>query len=111
MNSTTNNDLAWLQATATLSVVMLVLYIIGIVWHKKPFDLNMIVPLLLGCAASMAAVKMMTLAFTLLDVANKPEITTTFDSGSIFIGGAIFFLTTFHQALKIVLKAFQSTKT
>jgi len=101
-----NNDLGWLTATATLCILMLVLYISGIIWRKKSFDLNVLVPLLLGCAASVAAIKMIVLAFTLPAEIQGTSIATLFDSGSIFVGGMVFFLTALYQALKIILDAF-----
>ena len=67
----------------------------------------MIVPLLLGCAASVAAIKMIVLAFTLpKEIAGTP-VASFFDSGSIFVGGFVFFLTALYGAIKIVVEAFE----
>jgi len=66
----------------------------------------MIVPLLLACAASVAAIKMIVLAFTLPRQIQDIPVASLFDSGSIFVGGIIFFLTAIYGAIKIVVEAF-----
>ena len=102
-----NDDQNWLICTAVLCVLMLALFVGGLVRRKKPFDLNLIVPLLLGCAGSVAAVKMIVLAFTLpLQVAGTP-VASNVDSASIFVGGVVFFLTAIYGSIRIVIEAYQ----
>ncbi len=100
-------DLLWLKATAALCTLMLCLYLAGILWRKKNFDLNMIVPLLLSCAATVAAIKMIALAFTLPKEILGTKVASLFDSGSILVGGFVFFLTALYGAFKIVVEAFE----
>ena len=102
-----NDELNWLIATAVLCILMLGLYICGIILRKKSFDLNLIVPLLLGCAASVAAVKMIILAFTLPTEIKGTPIASLFDSGSIFVGGVVFFLTALYGSIRIVVESFE----
>lgn len=102
---------SWLVATAGLSAVMLGGYIWGIIKHQKPFDLNLIVPLLLGCAGSVAAVKMIVLAFTLPRQVVGTPVASLIDSASIFVGGVIFFLTALYGSIQIVYSAFSSIET
>ncbi|MBE4476305.1 hypothetical protein HJ008_23165 [Vibrio parahaemolyticus] len=105
-----NSDQIWLKSTAALCIVMLILYIAGIIWRKRNFDLNMIVPLLLGCAASIAAIKMIVLAFTLPREIQGTAVASLIDSGSIFVGGIVFFLTALYGSIKIVVEAFEPKK-
>jgi len=102
-----NSDLLWLKSTAALCILMLLLYLIGIIRRKRKFDLNMIVPLLLGCAASVAAIKMVVLAFTLPQQIQGTEVASIFDSASILVGGIVFFLTAFYGSFKIITDAFE----
>lgn len=88
-----NGDTNWLIATASLCVLKLGLYIWGIILRKKSFDLNLITPLFLGCAASVAAIKMIVLAFTLPTQVAGTTVASNVDSASIFVGGIVFFLT------------------
>ncbi len=102
-----NDEIGWLTATAVLAVISFILYIGGVIWKKTPFDLNQIVPLLLSCAASVAAVKMMVLAYTLpKEIAGKP-VASLFDSGSILIGGFVFLITAIYGVVTIVSASYK----
>ena len=103
-----NDDKNWLIATAVLCCLMLLLYICGIVLRKRTFDLNLIVPLLLGCAGSVAAIKMIVLAFTLPKQVAGTPIASNVDSASIFVGGVVFFLTALYGSIRIVVESFAS---
>lgn len=102
-----NYEVGWLTATAVLGGISFIMYIGGVIWKKTPFDLNQIVPLLLSCAASVAAVKMMVLAYTLpREIAGKP-VASLFDSGSILIGGFVFLITAIYGVVTIVSAAYK----
>lgn len=105
------NETTWLVPTAVLGIIAFFAYLVGIVRRKKSFDLNAIVPLLLSCAATVAAVKMMILAFSLPRVVHDREIASLFDAGSILVGGFVFMVTALYGVIKIVTDAFVHQET
>lgn len=104
-------ELSWLIATAVLGVLAFGAYLYGIVKNKKEFDLNSVVPLLLSCAATVAAVKMMMLAFTLPSVLQGQPVASVFDSASILVGGFVFMITSIYGIVKIVAVAYENDDT
>ena len=105
------DEITWLIATATVGAGAFIAYLYGILRHKKSFDLNAIVPLLLSCAVSVAAIKMMLLAFTLPRAIRGQEVASLFDAGSILVGGFVFMVTALYGVIKIVANAYAPKQT
>ena len=103
-----SDEIKWLVATAILGGISFSIYLIGVIKSKNTFDLNIIVPLLLSCAASVAAVKMMILAFTLPQEIQGKPVASLFDAGSILVGGFVFFITALYGVITTVIKPFRS---
>jgi hypothetical protein len=97
----------WLTATAAICTLAISTYLINIKRGLCDFDMNRIVPLLLGCSAIVAAVRMITLSFHLPKVMEShSNASLLFDAGSVFIGGMIFALSSGYGVFQVIFPKF-----
>lgn len=103
---------SWLVAVAIVVVLSFLCYVVALWIGKKKLKINfnIVVPMALEAAGTVAAFKMMVLAFRLQTVVQGNALNAVFDAGSIFVGGFVFLIATVYGICRNIVAAYQGVE-